>query len=416
MKDTPIQKVALIFIITILLWIASFFVRNISEERRGRRSEVIQEISSSLTPNQKLGAPYISVPYRETYKDDGKVQSVETANKIVYAQKAEFGGEAKVESRSRGIFRAQTYDLTIKGKAKFELPTEAELRPYSSYSGGKVAAQEPRLVLPFAARKGLKSMPVVKVGGMAKPLKAEPCGTDLCFPFGVPYQQLEISTVEFSYEIAGMDQLDFLTSAQETQITLSANWPSPSFRGEFLPNSRELRNDGFSAEWNLVGALDQDRSFGLKFMEPVDVYTLTDRATKYAILFILSVFGGFFLVETASRMRLHPLQYGMVGAALLMFYLLVLSLAEHISFGFAYAAAMAASLSLIWFYLAAAFRDARRSNYMGAFLGALYGALYVIIAAEDFALLFGTLLTFSLLAAIMVATRKYDWYAMTEVK
>jgi len=418
MKDSPMKKATLIFIVASLLWIASGFVRTVSEERRGRRAEVMQEISSSLTPDQKIETPYLVVPTQETYHYDNKLET-ETSNRSqeVRPTRVDFAGEAKVKPISRGIFHAQAYELSLNGKAKFALPPESEVLPAASHEGGKVRTLNPYFLLPLSAKKGLQRFPVLKIAGHAKEIRTYSCEASICFDPGLSYEELRkvLHEVDLSLELHGMDEISFRSLATESSIKLQSNWPSPSFRGVHLPSTREVSKDGFTSEWKLVNTAvaGRDDSFSVRFMEPVDVYTLTDRATKYAILFIVSVFAGFFLVEVASNLRLHPLQYGLVGAALVVFYLLVLSFAEHMDFRLAYTISAIASTALIWFYLSAALRDPRRSKTMGVFLSGLYGMLYVILSAEDFALLFGSLLSFGLLAAIMIATRRMDWYQLS---
>ncbi len=212
----------------------------------------------------------------------------------------------------------------------------------------------------------------------------------------------------------------------------SSDWPHPSFVGQFLPRGREITAAGFSADWrtsffatNLEEALQRcppqadpaipdcadftGRHFGVSFIDPVDQYLRTERAVKYGFLFILLTFAGFFLLEVLRRFSVHPVQYGLVGLALAMFFLLLLSLSEHIGFAAAYAVSAVACVGLITFYVTQVLGSRVHGAGFGASLAALYGLLYAILGSEDYALLTGSVLVFTLLAIVMVLTRHVNW-------
>jgi inner membrane protein len=211
---------------------------------------------------------------------------------------------------------------------------------------------------------------------------------------------------------------------------MRADWPHPSFVGQFLPQRREVTAEGFTAHWQssffatnyeerLQACLghrhclsDSDNPFAVSFINPVDQYLKSERAIKYALLFIALTFAGFFLFEVLKRLAVHPMQYGLVGLALALFYLLLLSLAEHVPFALAYLLAAAACVLLLGIYLSAVLRSAWRGGAFALALGLLYGLLYVLLDAEDYALLMGSLLVFGLLAGVMLLTRRLDWYSL----
>lgn len=413
MKDNVMKKYLVIGVLALLLWISTSFIHSISEERRGRRAEVLKEISSSLTAEQKIGTPYITVDRLETFTEKGVSTTNRDHSETFYPASAEFSGTAAVDSRSRGIFKAQAYDLRWQGEAEFELPEEKTAFK-SGDANTKVRALEPVIVVPVSAKKGLQSFPIVKIGSTGKTLKPRTCGSVICYDTGLTYAEAReaMKKISVQLQVSGIDQVTFESNAYTAQFTLQSNWANPGFAGSYLPTSRKITEQGFEAKWNIVKAqeIGEDSQFSTRFMEPMDVYTLTDRATKYSILFIICVFGGFILVEVANKAKLHPLQYGLVGAALVVFYLLVLSLSEHIPFIAAYAISSVASTALITVYLSAVMKSRKSAGIFSAALLFLYATLYVILSAEDFALLFGSSLIFGLLAAIMMATRKTDWY------
>jgi inner membrane protein len=213
--------------------------------------------------------------------------------------------------------------------------------------------------------------------------------------------------------------------ASDNHVTMSCIWPHPSFTGDFLPMSRNVSDEGFTAEWRVNalassarGAIEDGRtlgglqSLGVRLIDPITPYPLTDRALKYGFLFIGITFAAFFLFEIIRRLRIHPIQYGFVGFAQALFFLLLLSLSEHIRFGLAYGIAMTATCLLLTIYIGAVLGAFTRGLGFGAMLVLLYGALFGLLQSEDHALMAGSVLLFGLLAAVMVLTRNIDWYAL----
>jgi inner membrane protein len=225
-------------------------------------------------------------------------------------------------------------------------------------------------------------------------------------------------------DLAGTGRIGFVPLADDNKVTLASPWPHPSFGGDFLPRSRSVSAQGFEANWSVPSLSTQAQqqflsggkeragmdSFSVALENPVDVYRLTERATKYAMMFIVLTFAAFFVLEMVKRWRIHPMQYLMIGAALVLFFLLLLSLSEHLDFVGAYLIASLACIGLMGHYLRHVLGGWRPSLGMSGMLVALYGVLYGILISEDNALMMGSLLLFGVLAAIMVATRKLDWY------
>ena len=246
--------------------------------------------------------------------------------------------------------------------------------------------------------------------------------------------------------LVGTGSLAWTPVGDESTVDIDADWPHPSFAGQFLPVTREVTAQGFKAGWRVSslasGAQQQYRaggricglqdardtqdgdgdatrsarcadSFGVRFIDPVNPYVLSERALKYGILFIVLTFVGVALVELTRRLRVHPVQYLLVGCALAVFFLLLIGLSEHIGFGPAYACAAAACSSLLGFYGAHLLKGARPGLVFGGAIGLLYGVLFVLLQKEQTALLLGSMLLFLALAAVMVVTRRMDWYAFS---
>jgi inner membrane protein len=242
-------------------------------------------------------------------------------------------------------------------------------------------------------------------------------------------------------ELAGTESFAFAPIGDATQVKLTSDWPHPSFNGRFLPANREVNDSGFEASWRvstLASRAQQDyleaqslcrpetaaapgtgqpaqrciETFGVSFIDPVSPYVLSDRATKYGLLFVALTFVAVALVEVMRRLRVHPVQYLLVGCALTLFFLLLVSLSEHVPFGWAYLVASTACTALLTFYGAYVLRGVRVGLLFGGGIALLYGALYVLLLREQTALVLGAVLLFVVLAAVMIVTRKLDWYGL----
>jgi len=252
---------------------------------------------------------------------------------------------------------------------------------------------------------------------------------------------------EIGIELVGTGELAFAPVGDTTRVALASDWPHPSFAGRFLPIERQVGEAGFSARWQLnslattapqaaflgapacrlydgvvddVSPREDGRrtpcieTFGVAFMDPVSPYVLADRATKYGLLFIALTFVGVGAVEVMRRLRVHPIQYLLVGSGIAVFFLLLVSLSEHVPFAIAYLAAAAACTTLLTFYGSFVLRGSRAGALFGAAIALLYGALYALLQLEQTALLLGSTMLFAVLAGIMVATRRIDWYGLFE--
>jgi len=244
-----------------------------------------------------------------------------------------------------------------------------------------------------------------------------------------------LNAKRYSYQmqlkLQGTSDFQITPVGRTTQVTLASDWLNPSFAGEYLPSEHDISSQGFHAMWNstffstnLSEALSNctvsgncvefnNRHFGVSLIDPVDQYLKTDRAIKYALLFIALTFAGFFLFEVIKQLAVHPIQYGLVGLSLALFYLLLVSLSEHIKFGLAFIISSVACVGLIGFYVAHVLKSALRGVGFAAALGSLYALLYGLMSAEDYSLLMGSILVFGLLSAVMILTRNINWFSVT---
>jgi inner membrane protein len=280
--------------------------------------------------------------------------------------------------------------------------------------------------------RGLVGVPTLRVSGVAHDLQqglgyGERRG--LHTRLAVPVDDAELAfDIEFEATLQGTETLAIAPLGARSDITLTSAWPHPQFHGQFLPREPEVSAEGFRAHWQISSLATsapaqfrarlhegQDTRAGIdavavSLVDPVNIYSKVDRATKYGLLFVLLTFVAFFMFEMLRRLRVHPIQYGLVGLALAIFFLLLLALSEHVAFGVAYLASAAACIALIGYYVGHVLHSRLRGIGFAATLAALYAALYGLLISEDNALVLGAGLLFAVLAAIMVLTRRVDWY------
>ena len=239
-------------------------------------------------------------------------------------------------------------------------------------------------------------------------------------------EELQAATLPFEmhFELKGSSSIRFAPLGRRTETHISGTWPSPSFQGAWLPDERETAPDAFSASWAIpflgrsfpqswTGTLQKTpfiSQFGVDLLTPVDAYRQTERSLKYELLFLALTFAPLWLFEVLAGIRMHFIQYGLIGAAVCLFYLLELSLSEQIGFASAYGLAAAMIAGLVTSYAWSILGSVSRAAAMGGVISGLYAFLYVLISLEDLALLVGSLALFVVLAELMYATRRVNWF------
>lgn len=438
MSKSLLTKMAVIAALMLLLLVPLGLIEGLVQERQGQRQAVIHEIAQSSSGPQQLVGPVLVVPYRQktvvqeeaTIHTNGQANTVLRSRDVfsdkiltVVPRTLHVDGKVRTQALYRGLHQALTYAAELQLRGSFDIDAVALAGDPS------VTLGEPYLAMGISDVRGIRSTPTIDWQG--SPLAFQPDarlaalgdGMHVALP-GLDLRQPSRRSFAVPLQLIGTTSLAMVPVAKETRVALSADWPHPSFFGQSLPTRREVRADGFSAEWQSTwfntggGAKTKDRAegpeltnhaFGVRLIQPVDEYQQAERAMKYAILFVLLTFSGFFLFEMLRQLPIHPMQYALVGAALAMFYLLLIALSEHLAFAVAYAAASGACVALIGFYLSYVLRHWRRGAGFGAMLGLLYATLFALLQSEDNALVLGALLLFGVLAAVMILTRKLDW-------
>ncbi len=345
--------------------------------------------------------------------------------------------QATLEPRYRGIFKVNTYAAKTKVTAEWKSLQGLQIPPARAH--GNVSCAPPILSTAVSDARGIRRVTLqVKDQTMAilpgTAHKAHPRGFHTPLPESLRlYDKPLIARIEL--DLIGTSELSFAPIAESTDVKLKSDWPHPSFGGRFLPVQRDIDAQGFQAEWQIsalattapealskgvkVCATDiQDsciETFSVSFVDPVNTYSLSDRAVKYGFLFVGLTFMAVALVEALRRLRVHPIQYLLVGCALSIFFLLLLSLSEHLPFGVSYAVAASACVILLTTYARYLLQGWGAGLLFGAGIGSLYGCLYVLLQMEQTATMIGSLMLFAVLATAMILTRQLDWYALLKV-
>ncbi|CNI71670.1 cell envelope integrity protein CreD [Yersinia bercovieri] len=426
-KSVLFWKIATLLGLILLMMIPKEMLLNVIYERSGYRQSVIDKVSDSTSRSQKILGPLIVVPYSEWVETevDGKKQGQRISrHRYLLPEVMTVKGAPNVEVRQLGIYKAQVYQGELYFHGQFEPSSLDDLDREGVIIGA------PSLVLALSDSRGIQQISPLTLG--REKINFEP-GAFLgraAQGVHVPLTRAQIQQgkfdIDFKLTLTGTNSLSVVPVGRSSELTLQSNWPHPNFVGEFLPMQRKVDENGFRAHWSSNwlansmninfasdGALfdiNELPAFTTSLIEPVDHYQLTERAIKYAILFIGLTFFSFFLFESLTSLRVHPIQYLLVGAALVLFYLMLLAFSEHLGFTLAYIIASLSCSALIAIYLSAVLGGWLRGLLFAGGLLLLYGVLFGLLQSEDNALLLGAGLLFIVLAAVMVLTRRLDWY------
>ncbi|MBA3886311.1 MAG: cell envelope integrity protein CreD [Acidobacteria bacterium] len=436
MRNSPIVRLAIMGFLLMGLLVPIAMIVVLVSERSSRRATAAEEVGAVWGGPQIVGGPVLSVPYR-CPPVEASGRQVECHGRAHFlADALRIAGSIEPEVRRRGLFPVIVYRARLRISGRFAPPDFSSLRP----AAHEILWNEAVLSVGVTAPRGIARPVQLRWGGRAIDFQpgAPPVGlydTGLRAALGGVLAGRPEAPVDFELDldVNGTRDLQFLPAGQSTDVELTSSWSHPSFSGAALPQSHDSGAAGFRATWSVPGfgrpypgswthaepagghlkAQASAAAFGVMLMQPVDIYHQTERAVKYAILFIVTTFVVAFLWEITARVPLHPVQYLFVGFALCVFYLLLLSISEHFGFDLAYSVSATATTLLVGWYWSWVLRGAVRGTAMGATLAALYGFLYLLLRLEDYALLAGSLGLFALLAIVMFVTRRVDWCSLS---
>lgn len=420
-------KIVLIGILIFILMIPFTMINSLISERETRQKDAINEISDKWGHEQTISGPIISIPYNTYYYSEGKRKFNQKQIAHFLPEDLNIKGNIKPEIRNRGIYEAILYSTDLNITGYFKKPSFKKW----SINENDICWNEARITFGISDLRGIKNSVVLKLNNSTVDLVPGTTMNELeegiHSPITFTTDTNVSQKIQFNakIEINGSKKLNFLPVGKETKIELSSPWPNPSFQGNYLPEDREISEKGFTAKWkishfnrNFPQQWRNDKvninksSFGLELLKPIDEYCKINRTTKYALLFITLTFLTFFLIEILNKLRVHPIQYLLIGFALCLFYTLLLSLSEHFSFNIAYIVSSIAITTLISLYTKAVLQKTKLSFIIGTLITTLYSFLYVVLQQQDYSLLMGSVGLFIILSIVMFVTRKIDWYGI----
>jgi len=421
-------KILSIGALVLIMLIPLNMVESVIYERTWRGQEATGQIAVDWASAQQLVGPVLRIPYLVPEKVnkilDGKVTTeITSTKKLGYflPEKSEVTGILKTDRKHRGIYSVPIYTGDISYKGKFAKPNFDKWKEEKT-----ILWNEADLIFGITDKKGLQNALAFNWKGtdyrVESLLESTVLGSQGVMA-NVPLSE-EDGPIEFAFnmELRGSGMLLFAPTAAETQVTLKSSWPDPAYRGAFLPDPNQPGPDGFEAHWTITDLnhglpvqfneeiVLNTYNFGVELFEPLNLYTLSERSVKYGVLVIVLTFGAFFFIQVMTGKRIHFMQYLLVGLALSVFYILLLSLAEVWDFKAAYGVAALAVLLLSGFYMINILGSARAGLRTNLIIAAVYAFVFVIIRMEQYALLAGSIGLFAVLAVIMTVTRKVDWY------
>jgi inner membrane protein len=431
-RSSQMLRLFSVGLLALLLQIPIAMIGGLVAERQERRQAAVTEVSSKWGNVQSIIGPVLIVPYTyrstETSASGLQITRTETRNAIFLPEQLRVRGSIDAELRHRGIFSIPVYKVGLTLEGEFTRPSFAEL----GLEPAGVAWERAQLAIGISDARAIQQESAVTWNG--KPVSFLP-GTGAFTDGGTGIHAVVGlanggQRAQFSFPLSLNGSLGvYLTPfAQNTIVELQSNYGHPSFQGNWLPVERSVSDAAFRAKWSIpflgrnypqawkaeVGMrkeIDGSR-FGVELVNPVDHYRMAERSVKYAGLFILLTFATLWLIEVLAGVRVHPIQYLLLGGALCLFYLLELSLSEHLGFPLAYTVASFSVVALVAGYSVVVLHHIRRALFVIAVVSLLYAYLYILLMNEDYALLIGSVGLFLILAAIMYATRRVDWYAV----
>ncbi len=451
-KESVTIKLLSIGFLLLILLIPASWIESLIAERQKRAESVVDEISDKWSGEQTISGPVLVIPFLKREKIDKGKDGTETRE---WKEKAFFlpdhlttSGKVKPQKLHRGIFEAAVYEANLEMQSTFAMPDFSKLR----VAPEDVLWQEAYMVLGINDLRGISVNPTIKIGGAE--VVSEPSsqiGVSTQFkPESSMVTEEEYSDenrathltqngitaplswksasdfqkdVTISLALKGSTLLCFVPTGKTTKVSLAGAWPNPSFTGNFATSMRDVSEQGFTAQWNVLhynrpfaqqwvgeGQRFSGSEFGVKLLIPVGQYQKSMRTAKYGALVILLTFVALFMVEIMRKVRIHPFQFILVGAALIIYYSLLLSFSEHVGFDAAYLIASIATITLISLYSFSFFDVRKLSGVLAGLLFFFYAFVFVIIQLQDYSLLLGSVGLFIIIGLIMYFSKNIKWY------
>ncbi|MBV6647304.1 MAG: cell envelope integrity protein CreD [Cyclobacteriaceae bacterium] len=428
-KNSVMLKLSTITILVLLLLIPSSMIKSIIWEREQLNNDAIQEVSSKWANEQTIHGPILTIPLLYEQEKEDEIYEVVRYLHLL-PEDLTIDGTIDPEQLQRGIYKIIVYQSSLKAKGKFLIEEKADPSNLKSIQWNQAF-----LTLGITDLRGIEEQIWLTWNGQK--LQAEPgsripsliaSGVTFEIPDLQSAQEQEISFA-FDLSLQGSQNMSFIPIGSETDISLNSRWSSPSFNGNFLPDSREVGTEGFQAKWqvlqlnrnfpqtwigNQYAKSMNNTAFGVDLILPLDDYQKSMRSAKYAIMTIALTFLIFFLVEITNQHKIHPFQYTLVGLALCLFYVLLVSISEHTSFNLAYMLSALAVMLMITLYSTSILKKKKLILLLTIVLMGVYGFLFVTLQLADYALLMGSTGLAVILSVTMYFTRNINWYELSK--
>jgi inner membrane protein len=435
-KESIVVKLMSIGFLILILMIPSTWVERLILERQMRADDVIAEVSGKWAASQTLTGPVLMIPFRQIEKVDEWTNGVKHTRLVERNHRAYFlpdelnvTGSIKAEKLHRGIFDVAVYDSKINIKSIFGTPSFAKW----NVPDEQIFWSDAELLLGINHLQGIHENPKIVSGDRAFASESsakvgfnlgnEQTATGIVVPLDWKSKEDVLKEVDIALALKGSERLYFVPIGKSTSVSLAGDWASPSFDGKMLPTTRETNESNFKATWKVLSFnrpiadqwIDNDQplsgnEFGVRFLIPADQYQKSMRTAKYDALIIILAFVALFLVEITRRVRIHPFQYILVGVALIVYYTLLLSISEHLGYNAAYAIASAATVLLLALYSITFLHVRSLVVLFSSVMSLFYVFIFVIIQAEDYSLLIGSVGLFIITGVVMYFSRNIKWY------
>lgn len=418
-------KIIVITIIILLLLIPTTMIESLIHEREHYKNTATQEVRQKWGEGQIISGPFITVPYQQVHTDKEGLITYSTHYAHFLPEQLNVASQVAPIIRKRGIYQIPLYNGKLHITGQFKKPD------FSIWN------MDPQLVMWDDAHL---SVGISDLSGIQERIKVNWNGRSLDIAPGlvnhdvvntgvnctIPITEANSYTFDFNLNLNGSETLGITPLGKQTTVSMSSSWANPGFGGKFLPDNHNITNDGFNASWTV---LDLNRNYpqqwlankqsiegstlGVNFLLPVDEYQKNIRSIKYSVLIIALTFLIFFLVEVMNSKRFHPIQYALVGLAISLFYVLLVSITEQFGFNAGYAVASFLIITLISIYIRAIFNSNWLTGVASGSLILIYFFIYIVLQLQDYSLLVGSLGLFIALSILMLLTRKINWYSLS---
>jgi len=423
-------KIFIIGLVGLSMFIPLLQVQNLIEERRELQNQSAKEIASRWGDEQIVGGPVLVIPKKTSSSDAYPFME---AKEVLLPDTLKVNGSMVTEKRHYGIYLTPVYTSDLTFEAVF-LPEDIKSL---EQTGSEWQWEKAELRLSIKDIRGLREVSNIPINGQEQrflPSQSEIAGLkSLTVPIDLSKLQ-ESYSVQVKLKLNGTQKLQFLPFARRTDVHISAQWGDPSFIGAFLPAKRTMQDDKFEASWQIPyfnrdfdqhweniekGSSQyyknyemQRMAFGVELYQPAGLYQQNTRAGKYGFLFIGLTFVAFFLFEILKKLRVHPVQYLLIGVALCTFYIVLLAFSEQIGFSMAYLIAASCVIAMVGGYASSMLGGRKAGITIGGMLTLVYGVLYGLIISEQYSLLLGAIMLLVVVGLLMYLTRRIDWYAL----